>query len=121
MSRLLRFLCLFICLPAAFAQDLKAQFVEVDLGREYGFFSKSPAVLRAVTVSPTKVEPKEAILFFIGWPGILWLPENFEPQKFLSLSKNSKFQMFRDIDFFASRDITFVVIDCPNDQWGSTL
>lgn len=121
MSRLLRFLCLFICLPATFAQDLKAQFVEVDLGREYGFFSKSPAVLRAVTVSPTTAEPEEAILFFIGWPGLLWLPENFEPQKLLENSKNSRFHMFRDINFFATRDITFVVIDCPNDQWGSTL
>jgi pimeloyl-ACP methyl ester carboxylesterase len=121
MSRLLRFLCLLICLPTAFAQDLKAQFVEVDLGREYGFFSKSPAVLRAVTVSPKTEEPKEAILFFIGWPGLLWLPENFEPQKLLDNSKNSRFHMFRDINFFATRDITFVVIDCPNDQWGSTL
>lgn len=121
MKRLIKILCFLIFLPAAFAQDLKAQFVEVDLGREYGFFSKSPAVLRAVTVTPTKVEPKEAILFFIGWPGLLWLPENFEPQKFLELSKNSRFHMFRDINFFASRDITFVVIDCPNDQWGSTM
>lgn len=121
MSLLMRFLCLFICIPAAFAQDLKAQFVEVDLGREYGFFSKSPAVLRAVTVSPTTTEPKEAILFFIGWPGLLWLPENFEPQKLLDNSKNSRFHMFRDLNFFATRDITFVVIDCPNDQWGSTL
>lgn len=121
MKKLIKILCYLILFPSAFAQDLKAQFVEVDLGREYGFFSKSPAVLRAVTVSPTTAEPKEAILFFIGWPGLLWLPENFEPHKLLVNSKNSRFHMFRDINFFATRDITFVVIDCPNDQWGSTL
>lgn len=121
MKKFVGILCFLFFLPSVFAQDLKAQFVEVDLGREYGFFSKSPAVLRAVTLTPTKEAPKEALLFFIGWPGILWLPEKFEPQKFLELTKNSRFHMFRDINFFARRDITFVVIDCPNDQWGSTL
>lgn len=121
MVRLLKLLCISIFLPTAFAQDLKAQFIEVDLGREYGFFSKSPAVLRAVTVSPKTAAPKEALLFFIGWPGLLWLPEKFEPQKLLENSKNSRFHMFRDINFFASRDITFVIVDCPNDQWGSSF
>jgi hypothetical protein len=39
MKRLIRILCFLIFLPNAFAQDLNAQFVEVDLGREYVFLA----------------------------------------------------------------------------------
>lgn len=121
MKNFIWFLSFAFAIPCAFAQGLKADFIEVSLGREFGVFSKSPAVLRAVSISPVvEDQPKEAILFFVGWPGVLWLPENFEPQKFLSLSKSSRFHMFRELSFFASRDISLVVVDCPNDQWGSS-
>ncbi len=49
------------------AQGVDAQLIEIDLGREYGFFSKSPAVLRAVSVRPEKIQPKTAVLFL--WAG----------------------------------------------------
>ncbi len=94
MTRLITILLSLILFPSAFAQDLKAQFIEVDLSRKYGFFSKSPAVLRAMTVTPTRAKPKEAILFFIGWPGLLWLPEKFDPQKFLDISKTASSTCF---------------------------
>lgn len=118
MKQIIRFLFAALMMPCAFAQGLKTDFVEVDLGREYGFFTKSPAVLRAVSVAPTNITPKEAILFFVGWPGTLWLPEKFDAKRFLDLNKNSRFHMFRELNFFASRDITLVVVDCPTDQWG---
>jgi len=118
MSKLLKLFILALLIPSTFAQGLKTELLEVDLGREFGFFSKSPAVLRAIAVSPSNTDTKEAILFFVGWPGTLWLPEKFDPQKFLELSKNSKFFMFRDINFFASKDISLVIVDCPTDQWG---
>jgi hypothetical protein len=39
------------------AQALDAQLIKIDLGREYGFFTKSPAVLRAVSVRQDKTQP----------------------------------------------------------------
>lgn len=118
MKKIIGFVFAALMMPCAIAQSLKTDFVEVDLGREFGFFIKSPAVLRAITVAPTNVVSREAILFFVGWPGTLWLPEKFDAKRFLDLSKNSRFHMFRELNFFASRDITLVVVDCPTDQWG---
>jgi hypothetical protein len=118
MKKIFSFLFFAFCFSNTFGQGLKTDLVEIELGREFGFFSKSPAVLRAITVSPANAEPKEAILFFVGWPGSLWIPKNFDSRRFLEIAKNSKFHMFRHLDFFSSRDLTFVVVDCPTDQWG---
>ena len=102
------------------AQALDAKLIQIDLGREYGFFSKSPAVLRAVSVAPKEEKPKTALLFFVGWPGLLWIPENLDTQRFLTLVRKSGFYAMDNIDFFPSKGITFVVVDCPTDQWGTS-
>ncbi len=113
---------LLLCVASwnAHSQDLEARLVQIDLGREYGWFSKSPAVLRAVSIAPTQAPPKTALLFFPGWPGILWLPENMQPQQMISNSPKSRFYATRHIDLFPSKGITFVMVDCPTDQWGTS-
>ena len=101
------------------AQGVDAQLIEIDLGREYGFFSKSPAVLRAVSVRPEKTQPKTAVLFFVGWPGQLWIPDKVDPQRFAKAVSKAQLYALKHIDFFPSKGITFVAVDCPTDQWGS--
>ena len=51
------------------AQGVDAQLIEIDLGREYGFFSKSPAVLRAVSVRPEKNATQNSGAFLCGLAG----------------------------------------------------
>lgn len=113
------FLLCFVAL-SSHCQDLNAQLVQIDLGREYGFFSKSPAVLRAVAISPSQTASKTALLFFPGWPGILWLPEDMQPQNLVRNSSKSRFYATKHIDLFPSKGITFVLVDCPTDQWGTS-
>ena len=100
--------------------QLNAQLIQIDLGREYGFFGKSQAVLRAVSVAPKAEKPKTELLFFVGWPGLLWIPKDFDPQRFVGLSRKNGFYAMDNIDFFPSKGITFVVVDCPTDQWGTS-
>lgn len=59
---------LLLCTPkgSVWAQDLKAQLIQIDLGREFGFFSKSPAQLRAVAIESSVTPSKTALLFFPG-------------------------------------------------------
>ena len=61
-------LCFALLSTGAKAQDLEAHLIQIDLGREYGFFSKSPAVLRAVSVRQDKTQPNTAVLFL--WAGL---------------------------------------------------
>jgi predicted alpha/beta hydrolase family esterase len=103
-----------------FSQDLKAQFIQIDLGREFGFFSKSPAHLRAVAMASSQNPSSTALLFFPGWPGQLWLPENMQAERFITNAPNSRFYATRHIDLMPSKGITFVMVDCPTDQWGSS-
>lgn len=120
--RLIVMACLTLLCTVVKSQPLNAQLIQIDLGREYGLFSKSPAVLRAVSVLPDKPQqPKTAVLFFVGWPGQLWIPEQVEPQKFASAVTRAQLYALRHIDFFPSRGIAFVVVDCPTDQWGGSF
>jgi pimeloyl-ACP methyl ester carboxylesterase len=105
---------------SAQAQELSARFIQIDLGREYGFFSKSAAVLRAVSVESSQAPSKTALLFFSGWPGILWLPENPNLQRMLENTRSSQFYTRKHIDFVLSQGITMVSVDCPTDQWGTS-
>lgn len=120
MKYLIAALFWYLLAPATFSQDLQGQFIEVDLQREFGFFSKSPAVLRAVYVAPAKSRPKQAILFFSGWPGILWIPENFQPDKMIQNSAKSKFFVTKHLGMFAEQDLVLVMVDCPTDEWGNS-
>lgn len=119
MYKLMAVLCLALLSTVAKAQELDAQMVQIDLGREYGFFSKSPAVLRAVSVRQDKTQPKTAVLFFVGWPGQLWIPEKIDAPRFAKAVSKVQLYALRHIDFFPSKGITFVAVDCPTDQWGS--
>lgn len=98
---------------------LKETPIQLDLGREYGFFSQSPAVLRAVSIQPEAKPSKTALLFFVGWPGVLWLPENPMPNRFIQISATHPFYALHHLGFFPSQDISFVLVDCPTDQWGT--
>ncbi len=109
-----------LCISAK-AQNLDAQLIEVDLGREYGFFSKSPAVLRAVSVHQDNTQPKTAVLFFVGWPGQLWIPEKINPERFSKAASKAPLYAMRHFDFFPSKGMTFVAVDCPTDQWGGSF
>jgi hypothetical protein len=120
MKRLITALMLILLNVAAFSQDLQGQFIEIDLAREYGLFSKSPAVLRAVSIASTKSRPKQAMLFFPGWPGIMWIPENFQPERMVQNSSKSKFFVTKNLELFAAQEIVLVMIDCPTDEWGSS-
>lgn len=102
------------------SQELDVKLIQLDLGREYGVLSKSPSVLRAVSVNPLNAQSKTALLFFVGWPGQLWLPEKIDPQIFVARAKKSGFYALQKIDFFPSKNINFVLVDCPTDQWGSS-
>ena len=93
--------------------------IQIDLGRAYGLISPSAAVLRAVSIQPAAKPSKTALLFFVGWPGILWLPENPMPNRFIEISKRNAFYAITHLGFFPSQDIAFVLVDCPTDQWGS--
>jgi hypothetical protein len=116
----LLFLSLTFASLTTHSQELDVNLIQLDLGREYGVFSKSPAVLRAVSVNPLNSQPKTALLFFVGWPGQLWLPEKIDPQIFVTRAKKSGFYALQKIDFFPSKNINFVLVDCPTDQWGSS-
>lgn len=120
MKRLITTLLFVLLTPTTFSQELQGQFIEIDLGREYGFFSKSPAVLRAVSIAPTTSQPKQALLFFTGWPGILWIPENFQPQRMIQNSSKSKFFLTKNIELIAAQEIVLIMVDCPTDEWGSS-
>jgi predicted alpha/beta hydrolase family esterase len=121
-SMLKLLILLLLCTPkgAAWAQDLKAQLIQIDLGREFGFFSKSPAQLRAVAIESSITPSKTALLFFPGWPGLLWLPENIQAERFITNAPNSRFYATRHIDLMPSKGVSFVMVDCPTDQWGSS-
>jgi len=102
------------------SQELDVKLIQLDLGRDFGVLSKSPSVLRAVSVNPLNDQPKTALLFFVGWPGQLWLPEKIDPQIFVARAKKTGFYALEKLDFFPSKNINFVLVDCPTDQWGST-
>lgn len=106
---------------AANSQALDVETIQIDLGREYGLFSKSPALLRAISVKAETTSPKTAVLFFTGWPGILWIPEKIDPQRLIKAAGRSGLYAFTKIDFFPKKDISFVAVDCPTDQWGSSF
>lgn len=106
---------------AANSQALDVDTIQIDLGREYGLFSKSPALLRAISVKAETTSPKTAVLFFTGWPGILWIPEKIDPQRLIKAAGRSGLYAFTKIDFFPKKDISFVAVDCPTDQWGSSF
>lgn len=114
-------LCLAWLCMAVKAQTLDAQLIQIDVGREYGLFSKSPSVLRAVSVRQEKTQPKTAVLFFVGWPGQLWIPEAVDPERFARAVSKVQLYALKHIDFFPAKGITFVAVDCPTDQWGSTF
>jgi pimeloyl-ACP methyl ester carboxylesterase len=118
MYKFMAMLWLSLLCTAVKAQALDAQLIQIDLGREYGFFSKSPAVLRAVSVRQEKTQPKAAVLFFVGWPGQLWIPEKVNPERFAKAASKVQLYAMRNFDFFPSKGITFVAVDCPTDQWG---
>lgn len=100
MKKIFSFLFFAFCFSNTFGQGLKTDLVEIELGREFGFFSKSPAVLRAITVSPANAEPKEAILFFVGWPGSLWIPKNFDSRRFFGNCKEQQVSYVSSFRFF---------------------
>jgi pimeloyl-ACP methyl ester carboxylesterase len=124
MKQLYRFMvmgCLALLCTAVKSQALDSQLIEVDLGREYGLFSKSPALLRAVSVRQDKTQPRAAVLFFVGWPGQLWIPEKVNPERFAKAASKVQLYAMRHFDFFPSKGITFVAVDCPTDQWGGSF
>lgn len=121
MYRFIVMVCLALLGTTVQAQALDAQLIQIDVGREYGLFSKSPAVLRAVSVRQEKTQPKTAVLFFVGWPGQLWIPETLDPERFTKAVSKVQLYALRHIDFFPSKGMTFVAVDCPTDQWGSSF
>ena len=92
--------------------------IQLDLAREYGLVNRLPAVLRAVSIQATEKPSKTALLFFVGWPGMLWLPEHPIPNRFIDISTRNMFYAIRHLGFFPSQGISFVLVDCPTDQWG---
>lgn len=121
MYKLIATLCLVLLGTIANSQALDAQLIQIDLGREYGIFSKSPALLRAVSVRQEKSRPKTAVLFFVGWPGQLWIPEKVDADRFSKAVTKVQLYALKHIDFFPSKGITFVAVDCPTDQWGGSF
>ena len=55
----------------------------------------------------------------MGWPGQLWIPEKIDAPRFAKAVSKVQLYALRHIDFFPSKGITFVAVDCPTDQWGS--
>jgi hypothetical protein len=113
-------LALWSGLVAGQTQELTPRFIQIDLGREYGFFSKSPAYLRAISVESTANPSKTALLFFPGWPGVLWIPENLDPALWLNATRKRDFYTAKHVDYLPSKGITLVTVDCPTDQWGTS-
>ena len=100
------------------AQDVTAELIQIDLGRTYGLLSPKPAVLRATSVKPTNAESKTALLFFVGWPGMLWLPERIDSSIYLSRVRQSGFYALTRIEDLPRQGIRLVLVDCPTDEWG---
>lgn len=94
--------------PASAADTL----IEIDTGRTTGFFSRSPAVLRAILSSPSQ-PTQTALLFFRGWPGIAWI-ESAEDK-----ARNLLPFMRTTEPLLHEAGIALVVVDCPTDQWGA--
>ena len=107
--------------PSATAEEtpVTETLVQMDLGRPSQFSNRPSAVLRAVAIRPAQSQPKTALLFFVGWPGLLWLPEDTAPDRFQRLSQQTRFYALRHVRFFPSHNLSFVLVDCPTDQWGS--
>ncbi|BDU57371.1 hypothetical protein LMORI2_03530 [Limnohabitans sp. MORI2] len=121
MYKLIATFCFVLFSMAANSQALDAQLIQIDLGREYGVFSKSPALLRAVSVRQEKSQPKTAVLFFVGWPSQLWIPETVDADRFANAITKAQLYALKHIDFFPAKGLTFVVVDCPTDQWGGSF
>jgi pimeloyl-ACP methyl ester carboxylesterase len=93
--------------------------IQIDLGRPSQFSNRATSVLRAVAIKPAQTTPKTALLFFVGWPGLLWLPEETAPDRFQRISQQTRFYALRHVRFFPAHNLSFVLVDCPTDQWGS--
>jgi len=90
------------------AQTTTPILLEADVGRESGFFSKSPVVQRAILLQPS-TPTETALLFYRGWSGIANIKtENDWKRNLNYLQNNTK--------LFAKEGIALVVMDCPSDE-----
>jgi hypothetical protein len=88
--------------------------IEIDRGRTEGVFTKSPVFQRAILAKPAR--PSDiALLYFRGYPGIVRIQSVADKQANLQpfMRKNQR--------LFAQEGIALVVMDCPTDQWTSTV
>lgn len=86
-------------------------YINIDTGRTQGLFTKEPVYQRAIMLAKPKPDSDVALLHFRGWPGI-WRFDEKTDARFTS----PRGQSTRDV--YAKAGITFVMMDCPTDQWG---
>jgi len=99
------------CCNVAAVQAASSVLIEVDLGRTYGLFKKSPVVERAILVKP-ETPTDTVILFFRGYPGIERI-DGIKGHVF-----TPPFMRYH-VSEFMQNGIALVLMDCPTDQWNS--
>lgn len=82
--------------------------LEVDVGRESGFFSKSPVIQRGILLKPS-APSDAALLFYRGWSGIANIKTENDWKRNLNYLQNNT-------ELFAQAGIALVVMDCPSDE-----
>jgi alpha/beta superfamily hydrolase len=104
------------CATAALAQDQapNAKLVQVELGRMEGVFAPTPTFMRSIVLSSSDRTPNgTALLWFRGWPGLAQIKDASDWKE----RGNLNF-FLKSLDVLLQEGITFVLMDCPSDQWG---
>lgn len=101
-------LYLLACFGCVTAQSVTPVLIEVDVGRQAGTFSKSPALQRAIVLQ-TSAPSDTALLFYRGWPGIANIKSENDWKRNLNFLRNNT-------QHFSEAGISLVVMDCPTDE-----
>lgn len=100
--------CILVCFNQVAAQTMPPILIEADVGREYGVFSKSPVVQRAILLKPS-TSSDTALMFYRGWSGIANIKTENDWKRNLNYLQSNT-------DLFAQAGIALVVMDCPSDE-----
>ncbi|WP_353202192.1 hypothetical protein [Polynucleobacter sp.] len=100
--------CILVCFNQVAAQTMTPILIEADVGREFGVFSKSPVVQRAILLKPS-TSSDTALMFYRGWSGIANIKTENDWKRNLNYLQNNT-------DLFAQTGIALVVMDCPSDE-----
>jgi len=102
------FVALALVSGPALAQSMMPILLEADMGRQQGFFSKSPVTMKAILLKPS--QPTDTVLlFYRGWAGIANIKTANDWKRNLNYLRNN-------IELFEQAGIAVVVMDCPSDE-----